>query len=148
MNPSEVREMILADHREIRQLLERVEELTAPESGVERLAELRERGRALHDKFIRHLELEDRYLVPAVRDADGWGEERARQITEEHRQQRELLADVLHQLRDATAVPAALRRSLRSFVEAMRADMIHEEKAVLRDDILRDDVVAVNVEAG
>ncbi len=148
MNPSEVREMILADHQEIRQLLERVEELAGPEAGAERMAELRERGRALHDKFVRHLDLEDRYLVPAVRDADGWGEERARQITEEHRQQRELLADILDQLRDATVVPAMLRRSLRDFIEAMRTDMVHEEKAVLRDDILRDDVVAVNVEAG
>lgn len=150
MQPSEVREMILADHNEIRGLLDRVEACVRKvvSGNTAETPKLRESGAALHDKLCRHLDLEDRYLAPALRYADGWGEERARQLAEEHREQRALLAYILEQLRDTDRLPALLGQTLQTFVTAIRDDMEHEEAAVLRDDILRDDVVAVDVEAG
>jgi len=150
MQPSEVRAMILADHNEVRRLLDEVEALVARVGAgdVASTPRLRESGATLHDKLSRHLDLEDRYLAPALRDADGWGEERARQLTEEHREQRAMLAYILDQLRDADRLPALLSQTLGTFVTAIREDMEHEETAVLRDDVLRDDVVAVDVEAG
>ena len=150
MRPSEVREMILADHDKIRVLLDRVEALAAEVGGGNASAagSLRQSGAALHTELSRHLDLEDEHLGPALRDADGWGEERERQLREEHREQRALLAYILEQIRDTDRLPVLLSQTLRTFVASIREDMEHEEAAVLRDDILRDDVVAVNVEAG
>ena len=82
MLPSEVRRMILDDHEWLRTQLAEVDDLARRvlegESGlVERLREI---GTTLQTRFLEHLDLEDRHLLPALRDADAWGEERASRV--------------------------------------------------------------------
>ena len=149
MRASEVRDEILAEHELIRAVLGAVDRLAkALEAGRGEVDELREQALVLHRRLRAHLDFEDDFLVPAVREADAWGEERARQLGEDHTEQRELLEYVLRQLVDRDRVPLLLCRTMRSFVEVVLEDMAHEESGLLRDDILRDDVVGIEVEAG
>jgi len=83
-----------------------------------------------------------------VRAIDAWGPERAQQIEEEHQDQRELLRFVLERLEDRSAPVQLLAEQLRSFVGAVRDDMQYEERAVLSEAVLRDDVVAIDVVTG
>ena len=149
MQASEVRSIILAEHEVIRGMLREIDTIAkgAITSGGD-ASMLRGRGRALHQKLVAHLDLEDRVLVPALRDSDGWGEERARQLSEEHQEQRELLEYILKQLGSQSRTTRVLGRTLRNFVDVMLDDMNHEESAILRGDVLRDDVVGIDVEAG
>ena len=74
MQHSEVRQAILAQHEELRGLLRSLDELagSAAQSDDACVPALREIGIYVHDKLVEHLNFEDRYLVPAIRDTDGW----------------------------------------------------------------------------
>jgi iron-sulfur cluster repair protein YtfE (RIC family) len=150
MEASAIRERILQDHEVIRRHLARVDALArralAGESGLE--AELREAGEALSQRFLAHLALEDAHLVPALRESDAWGEERAARVEHEHREQRAQLDQLLADLRDGRRSGAQLAQELLDLVNALVADMEHEERAVLDPEVLRDDVVGVGVEGG
>ena len=150
MEPSEVREAILAQHEELRGLLHSLEELArrAAKSDDACVPALREIGVHAHDKLIAHLDFEDRYLVPAIRDAEGWGEERANLLAREHVEQRELFRYILERLRDTNRASILLGRELVAFVEVLRSDMEQEEQTVLDAELLRDDVVGIDVESG
>ncbi len=69
MQPSEVRQAIVAQHEELRGLLRSLDELArrAAEADDACVPALREIGIYAHDKLVEHLNFEDRYLVPAVR---------------------------------------------------------------------------------
>jgi len=150
MRPSEIRKTILEQHQELRGLLAKVDALAkravAGEAGC--AEELRQSGRTLLDKLVAHLDLEDRSLVPAVRDADAWGEERAARLSHEHLEQRELFEYILARLRDSNRASILLGRELHAFVEALLADMEHEEQTILDEKLLRDDVIAIDAETG
>ena len=148
MQPSEVRQAIVAQHEELRGLLRSLDELArrAAEADDACVPALREIGFHLHDKLVAHLDFEDRYLVPAIRDADGWGEERANLLAQEHVEQRELFQYILVRLRDANRASILLGRELLAFVEVLLSDMQQEEQTVLDADLLRDDVVGSDVE--
>lgn len=149
MRPSEVRDSILRDHDQIRELLATVDDLAAAvvRGGCDALP-LRRSASRLYELLQGHLDFEDEHLIPAIRDADAWGEERARQLQEEHREQRELLSYVLGQIEDREHAPKLLGQTLKGFVAAMIEDMDHEENAIVNEEILRDDVVGIDVEAG
>jgi hemerythrin-like domain-containing protein len=150
MKPSEVRRRILDEHARLRGLLAEVQSLVERvlEGHGEAVELLRERGRALHTFFFDHLELEDVILVATLRDADAWGEERARNLTQEHREQRQLLEALLGRIDDARLPAEELARDLADFVQRVREDMAVEEKAMLSDKILRDDVISIDAETG
>ena len=150
MDARAIRERILQDHEVLRGQLARVDALArralAGESGLE--PELREAGESLRERFLAHLALEDAHLVPALRDSDAWGEERAARVEHEHREQRAQMEQLLADLRDGRRSGAQLAQELFDLVNALVADMEHEERAVLDPDVLRDDVVGVGVEGG
>ena len=102
----------------------------------------------MHDKLVAHLDFEDRYLVPTIRDVDAWGEERANRLAQEHVEQRELFQYILGRLRDTNRPSILLGRELLAFVEVLLEDMQQEEQTVLDADLLRDDVVSIDVETG
>ena len=149
MRPSEVRERIIEQHKDIREMLidlERMCDRVIDGKGYLGAA-LAEYARALHTKLLEHLELEDSILVPALRDADAWGEVRADSLLEHHRTQREQLSAALLTTTDAPAGPDFAKQVL-ALIADLRDDMQHEEGDILSRDILRDDVVGVDVEAG
>jgi iron-sulfur cluster repair protein YtfE (RIC family) len=104
---------------------------------------LRAEGERLLATLLEHMGWEDRFLAPALRRADAWGEERARQLDGDHREQRELLAHVLAGLRDASRPASVLARNLLDLVTLLRADMEHEEATLLDPRVLRDDVISL-----
>lgn len=150
MRPSEVRQTILEDHEALRRSFRKLRDLLHAEGGdgPERDAHVRELGAALRQRFLRHLDLEDRFLVPALRGIDAWGPERAERVSREHAEQRERLERLLADLRDPARPVEALVAELDELVRDLLIDMEHEERAVLSEDLLRDDVISIDVETG
>lgn len=147
--PSEIRHRVLEDHARLRQLLARVEALAHRVLGgdLRCAGDLRTAGRQLTSKLVRHLDLEEEILVPAIRAIDSWGPERARRVLVEHAEQRQQIRDLDRELAvDADA--DSLASELRTFAAILHADMLAEEAAVLDPDLLRDDVVGIDVETG
>lgn len=147
MKPSAVRARILREHEEIRGLLDRLEQAVRALRDGDRggLDEARTVRDALCARLFEHIDLEDAILAPALRDADAWGEERAGELLRHHREQRgELTALGRMDEIDPTVLGARLER----FVADVRADMRHEETALLDPDLLRDDVIGIGVSGG
>ena len=150
MRPSEVRQTILDDHAALRGLFANLRDLlrSGDDGGEGKGEAVRELGAALRQRFLTHLDLEDRYLVPALRKVDAWGEERARRVDQEHREQRGRMDRLLEHLRDPDRSVHELVEELEVLLRDLLEDMTHEEATVLHEDLLRDDPVAINLEAG
>lgn len=135
----QVRRQVLADHAVLRQELNDLESILLDfESGKsESGSRLRERGVRLFDLFAAHLGLEDEVLIAALRRQEA-GRPLAEKLTEEHREQRELLRFLLSRLEDDERPSSLVARELSSFVEVLRIDMAHEEATVLRTDLFPD----------
>ena len=150
MTPGEVRARIRGDHGAIRGILESVAALARRvESGEHGLlAALRLEGEALLRRLEDHLFWEDLHLAPALRQADAWGEARAGQLDVDHRQQREVLAHCLAAVQDESRPARVVARTLVDLAQLLRDDMEQEERLLLDERVLRDDVVGVEVETG
>ena len=148
MKASELRDRILTDHLALRGILDHVASLADDlAAGDRKLAgPLRVAAEELLDRLERHMHWEDRYLAPALLSADAWGEERARQLDRDHREQRELLAHTLERIRDHGQPATVLARGLRDFVQLLRDDMDEEEATLVSPRVLRDDVVSIDPE--
>jgi acetoin utilization protein AcuB len=144
LRPSEVRERILAEHTVIRSLLTKVDDLARDviDGDLESDGPLREHARELYQTLLRHIELENMILAPALRESDSFGPEREHRLRSEHEQQRARLAGSLATLDDNVAT--AVARDVRALIADLREDMMYEERALLNDDLLKDDVIAVD----
>jgi hemerythrin-like domain-containing protein len=145
MRPSEVRERVLADHEVLRQSLDDLERRAqaAIGGGEDRAPELRADAERFLATLQRHMRWEDRFLAPALREADAWGVERAARLDAEHREQRELLHHVLEGLRDLTRPGPVVAANLLDLVRLLREDMDDEEEALVNPRVLRDDVISL-----
>jgi iron-sulfur cluster repair protein YtfE (RIC family) len=150
MQPSEVRDRVLHDHEGLRKQIHEVESLAREVSRGEQpqLGPLRDAAERLLSTLLRHMDWEDRELVPALADSDAWGPERARRLSEEHVEQREFLAGVIEDLQDQQRPPVSLAASMSDLARTLLADMEEEEAFFLDPDVLRDDVVGIDVETG
>ena len=150
MRPSEVRQRILNDHQLIEIMVSEIRDLALRiQAGEGDLAgKLRERGRNLYERFCQHIDLEDVILIDALLDADTWGEERAEELRNEHEEQREVLTYLLERLLDANQPQILMVNDLLNFAAWLRDDMRHEEETLLHEDLLRDDVVGIDVNSG
>ena len=150
MRPSEIRKRVLSDHEDLRGRLAALEQVAratlAGTAGA--AAGLREAAEALLDRLAVHMTWEDRYLVPVLRVADGWGDARSGRLAGEHREQRELLEYELRQLHDTSRPDAVVARNLLDFIKLLREDMQDEESAFLDERLLRDDPVVVDFVTG
>jgi len=140
MKAREIRERVLDEHAELRELLADLEALVKQfePGGAVCVDELRERGLALYAKLAAHLDLEDDLLVAALRAAGEGGEERAEDLAAEHREQRELLEFLIGRLTRERRPTALVARELRSFIECLREDMEDEEANLLTPEVLGD----------
>jgi len=143
MRDSQVRRTILDDHAWLSELFRDADAIARRvEAGDHALTgRLRERAHAMHDRFLRHLEFEEAFLVPALRDSDAWGEERAAELLREHAEQRDRFATLLHELRAPCGDPGPLAREVRRLAESLLADVEREESTLLGGNVLRDDPV-------
>lgn len=133
MSAPEVRRRILEDHAELRAVGAAVQDLAerVARGDARAVGALRMRARELHERLGEHLDLEDRLLLPAVRQAGSDGLERAEGLGHEHEEQRALLEYVLHRLDDLTRPSIVLGRELLNFAELLLDDMEFEESTVL-----------------
>lgn len=148
--PSEVRRQVLEDHARLRMALSELRSTAqwARTGAPERAQSLRDEAGLLTDLFFRHLEMEEAILVPTLREVDAWGEARAERVLEEHREQRQMLLDLLQ---DLDRAPERLGRHARYVLwlaDAIEADMLHVEASVLSEELLHDDIVNVDAMGG
>ena len=141
MTPDEARTRVLAEHAQLRELLEDlVARIERFESGCREVgAELRAKGIAFFEVFAAHITLEDATLVPAVSDLGEEGKQSAARLSHEHREQRELLKYLLARLESDDRPSLVIARELRSFVEYVQQDMAHEEETILQQGLLGSD---------
>ncbi len=148
--PSEVRSRIRSDHAELRKVFDEVTALaTKVKAGETRLqGRLRERCREVYGTLLRHMELEDAILAPALRETDSFGPVREQQLRDEHAQQRGVLARALSELDNSEKGAAALAQSVVDLMESIRQDMEHEDADLLNENLLKDDVINAGIFGG
>lgn len=146
MKPSHVRARILKDHAALRRHLIELEEATeAMLVDGARISKVSELATQLIADLVRHTELEDTILAPALMELDAWGQIRAEQLLLHHQHQRAYMVE-LSDLFDLEARPLQIARATYTLIADLRADMEHEERDMLSADLLRDDVIAVAAE--
>lgn len=145
--PSEIRLRILEEHQQLRELLDEIERAAtkAPEHDPQKEAEdtLRAAAARLHEVLTRHLELEEKILVPALRDADGFGPARVEELLTEHEEQRADLEFAIGRAARSLGSYEHVRTHLLRLCERLREDMTHEEDEFLSKDLLRDDIIRI-----
>lgn len=138
---------ILREHREIRNLLDRLDATVQAVSAGDR-RRLR-RAQALRDRLCgrvaAHVELEAAILEPALRKADGWGDARVAKLCQHQRAQRVALDGLT---KHETLEPARFAERLGRSVTCLREEIEREESELLDPELLRDDVIGIGVEGG
>ena len=86
--------------------------------------------------------------MPTIRDIDMWGKDRADELVQHHEEQRAELNEVLHHCERRNATSGEIARRLQELINELRADMVHEERTYLSEELLRDDIVAIDMQAG
>ena len=140
MRPREIRRYILTDHAFLRHMLDELDQLAfrVLEGREDELSARRDCGLSFHSKLSEHLAFEDRFLAPALRAAGLAGIEHSKHLTDDHREQRELLRYILSGLRDRNRPARVVAGELRSLVELILDDMALEEMTIIRGAVLRD----------
>jgi acetoin utilization protein AcuB len=145
--PSRVRHRIQAEHAELEKLLDGVRSSADRALGADDAAgisaaevELRSRAQQLYRTLLRHIDLEDAVLAPALTRAPTYGVHRATDLVEKHQSQRT-------QLQMALALTASsdlehLAHAMRSLVNFVREDMRAEEAELLTAQALDDEIVS------
>jgi hypothetical protein len=105
--PALVRNQILEQHRQLRELLEQVRRMRASDShlpGAEQPSRdarrLADAAQELCQRFQDHLSFEQAALTPIFAIIDAWGPERVKDLCDEREEDVERLADALHGLAD------------------------------------------------
>jgi hypothetical protein len=142
--PSVLREKILAQHRDIEEMLEALDGAASQlEAGrAEDLTWLRRAAGALGQVLEWHLSFEEHHLVPAVRESDGFGPVRAERLNEQHRCRRGSLEQLVREV--VSSDREEVVDCVRTFTSAIRTDLRYDQENFLHDEILRDDPMRVD----
>ena len=142
MRPSEIRAELLAQHDQIRTMMDDVRHVAvrarrgepvgeALQAGVARLAQVIAQHNAREEELLRG-------IIPTV---DAWGPARAEIMDETHAREHEVLQEAI------LGIPRTPREFAGAGVEALfervLEHMAREEKTLLAEDVLRDDTVMV-----
>ncbi len=141
--PAWVRERVLGEHEVLRGMLTSLEALATRvlDGDARVLGELRAASSELYQTMLRHIELEETLLVPALREADSFGAVRAVDLHAEHDHQREALFDALMV---APLEGVELAQSAVRIAAELRTHMAHEERELVSDEVLRDGLVSID----
>ena len=146
MEPSQVRERILSEHRALRGRLGELESLAR---GVERgdtdAAALRGEVADFFVAWLEHTSLENQILAPALLDADAWGDVRNAQLAEHHQVQRSELDRLIEELRSSMLSRSDLAELVLGLVDVLRLDIGRAEKELLDPYVLRDDIITTGL---
>ena len=140
MRPSEVHARVLDDHAALRERIDVIDALSDSfeKGGREVGTELREQAAALYEVFAAHLSLEDAHLVPALEKLPEIGPPLASRLLREHREQRELILYLLSRLEQEEHPTSLIASEIQNFANYLRTDMMHEESAIVREELLQD----------
>ena len=149
MRPSEVRSRILRDHEALSERLTALQRFAdeAVESNGEACARTREFACGVVEELADHLDVEEQLLVPMLRDMDAWGPLRADELRQHHDQQWR----GLKRLRDRVSSPLQppeLAAHIALMVQLLQHELAQEAHELLTPEILRDDVLGIDVEDG
>lgn len=151
-SPSEVRELILLEHRHLRGMLTKLEAAARAlheDPSIVNWCDARERAFTLLGRIRNHMELENAVLARALRDSDPYyGPVRAQRMIEEHASQAGRLEATVMLLEDRKQSPVALAQSLLELAAWIRDDMEEEERTLLDPKLLTDDIVVTDFYAG
>jgi acetoin utilization protein AcuB len=152
LSPSQVRELIVAEHLHLRQLLDlalaRVRHVLNGAASEDDAASMRESARAAFTALVAHPELEDRRLAPVLETIDAWGKGRASHLRREHVVQRMALERALESLEQAERCTAMEAASVEDILQDILRDMEREEAEILTSDLLSDDITQPSAEGG
>lgn len=144
MKPSEIRRRVLADHAELRMRLAELSSIAshilAGRTGVK--APLRKKVNGLCNALLRHLVMEENFLLPAIREVDAWGPIRAGRMEQEHQAQSAALEWLLCVSEQEES--RELARAVNAFGRSLLKDMDVEERELLNPDLLRDDLISID----
>jgi hypothetical protein len=144
MKPSQVRDYIGHQHIQLRILFVEVE--NACRDALDGRGDARPLLGKLVREVLDHITVEDRVLLPALREIDAWGPARAAHVAAEHAKQREELAALRNLARLGPGDEAA--RVGLDMISALMIDMDGEERDLLGPDLLRDDLVVISQSDG
>jgi acetoin utilization protein AcuB len=141
---AQVRDRIRNEHTVLRTMLDEAERVARRVlSGDARLGVmLVDRANELYATLLRHLELEDRILAPELRETDAYGPLRADTLLEGHRVQRTVLKEALAAFKGGKLAGHDLAATIRDLVPEVRLDMEREERELLNERVLTDELVA------
>jgi iron-sulfur cluster repair protein YtfE (RIC family) len=146
--PSEVRQKVLTQHREIEQMLSELEVGAGQlREGQEEADRLKRAAYALRGILELHMTFEEAHMMPAISEADGFGPERARHLQAEHAEQREHLDRLVHAILDAKA-PAEIQKGVAHLADILRKDIEQEEKDYVNEELLRDSLMPTDTFGG
>ena len=141
--PSEIRERILAQHAQLRTQLDALEKAAAELEADGDMGPVKAAAKDVHDRLFAHVKEEEQLLVPALREADGFGPVRVDALRQEHREQRELLDGICLGVLDAHS-SAEVKERVDDLVRRIREDMEEEERTHLDPNLLKDDLVTTS----
>lgn len=124
-----VREAVVNQHRAIEHVLDLAERVARGAIGpTDTVTDEASRViRKLFAVFEQHLDFEEVELVPFVRHADAWGEERMNLMLDEHEVQRAQSFELFRQLEHG-APAGVVVDLLDAFVRDLRADIAREDR--------------------
>lgn len=135
--PSQVREIIRGEHKQLGALLDEMEQLI----GKKDHSRLNGCLVNFNEMFLKHIAQEEKILLPALKDLDSWGDVRVSNMRKEHVDQRKRIAD----LADGISKKAddSTLKQLKDFIAEFRTEMATEEKECLHPDVMKDDPITV-----
>ena len=143
--PALVRNQILEQHRQLRELLEQVRRMRASDShlpGAEQPSRdarrLADAAQELCQRFQDHLSFEQAALTQIFAIIDAWGPERVKDLCDEHERQRREL-DGLRSRFEREEDVERLADALHGLADELLHDMEEEEAGCLRASLLSAD---------
>ncbi len=140
---AEIRERILAEHRELRELLAEVLTLSRTVASRDDEESLKLAVRALVLVFGEHLRSEEAVLVPTLERVEPWGPARVERLDEEHATQRAMLKDIFASIGKVDDRTQLAERAA-AFATRLLDDMNEEEADLLTPTIFHDAILVVD----
>lgn len=137
LSPTDVRRALLAEHAQLRELLDQLEEVAGRvRTGLDVPARLGRLVDSFRQTLETHNENEETFLEPMLRELDSWGPIRADRLLREHVDEH---IDMLSLIDSPD--PEMLASTIPVFAELLRAHIMQEEKSFLSAELLHDDII-------
>jgi iron-sulfur cluster repair protein YtfE (RIC family) len=136
LSPSRALEMLAAQHADLREKIDRCDELADQvDAGTASASDLLGEVARLRAAFEDHNQLEEKLLEPLMLDVDWSGAVRVSRMVEDHVEEHRAMGHGL-----TTTLAAAPTGELRAVLASLRDHLASEERGFLSRKVLRDDL--------